>query len=74
MNTKELIAEISDLPLEERAKIIDNILQSLNATNTEIESAWVKVVEERLEEYEKGDVELIPADKVFKRLSEITKE
>jgi len=62
------------LPFEERAKIIDSILQSLNATSTEIESAWFNVVEERLEEYEKGDVEIIPTDKVIKRLSEITKE
>lgn len=73
MKTKELIAEISDLPVEERVIIAEKILQTLNAPSPVIESAWIKAVEKRVEEFENGDVGLIPAEIVFKSLREITK-
>ncbi len=74
MKTKDLIAEISDLPIEQRARIADQILQSLNATDPDIESAWIQEVEERVKEYEEGKVELIPAREVFKNLRDITEK
>ena len=74
MKTKELIAEISDLPVEQRARIADLILQTLNTPDPDIELAWIQEVEERVEEYEKGKVELIPVQEVFKSLREITRE
>jgi putative addiction module component (TIGR02574 family) len=72
MKNEELIAEISDLPVEQRARIADQILQTLNAPDPDIEASWIQEVEERAEEYEKGKVELIPASEVFKCLKEIT--
>jgi len=72
MKTKELIAEISDLPVEQRARIADLILQTLNTPDPDIELAWIQEVDERVEEYEKGNVELIPAQEVFKSLREMT--
>ena len=74
MKTKELIAEISDLPVEQRARIADLILQTLNTPDPDIELAWIQEVEERVEEYEKGKVELIPTKEVFKSLREITRK
>jgi putative addiction module component (TIGR02574 family) len=74
MKTKDLIAEISDLPVEHRAKIADQILQSLNAPDPEIESAWMQEVEKRIEEYEQGRVKLVPAKEVFKNLRDITEK
>lgn len=72
MKTKDLIAEISDLPVEQRARIADKILQTLNSQDPDIESAWIQKVEKRAEEYEQGKVELIPAREVFKKLRDIT--
>ena len=72
MKTKDLIAEISDLPVEQRARIADLILQTLNVPDPDIESAWIQEVDERVEEYEKGKVDLIPAPEVFKSLRDIT--
>ena len=74
MKTKELIAEISDLPVDQRARIADLILQTLNTPDLDIELAWIQEVDERVEEYEKGNVELIPAQEVFKSLREITRK
>lgn len=74
MKTKELIVEISDLPVEQRARIADHILQTLNAPDPDIELAWIQEVEERVEEYEKGKVKLIPAQEIFKSLREFTRK
>lgn len=74
MKTKDLIAEISDLPVEQRARIADQILQTLNRPDPDIESAWMQEVEKRVDEYEKGEVDLVPAREVFKSLRGITGE
>jgi putative addiction module component (TIGR02574 family) len=74
LKTKELIAEISDLPDEQRARIADLILQALNTPDPDIELAWIQEVEERVEEYKKGKVELIPVQEVFKSIREITRK
>jgi hypothetical protein len=74
MKTKDLIAEISDLPVEQRMRIADQILQTLNRPDPDIESAWIEEVEKRVESYEKGGVDLVPAREVFKTLRDITEE
>lgn len=74
MKTKDLIAEISDLPVEQRARIADQILQTLNTPDPDIESAWMQEVEKRVDEYDKGKVDLVPAREVFKSLRGITGE
>jgi len=65
MKTKELLAEISDLPVEERAKIADGILKTLNQPNPEIDVRWMEEVEQRANEVESGEVEMISGDEVM---------
>lgn len=72
MKTKQLIDEISDLPVDQRAEIADHILQTLNAPDPNVEKAWIQEVEARTEEYRQGKVKLIAADEVFKSLKAIT--
>lgn len=72
MKTKQLIDEISDLPVDQRAEIADKILQTLNAPDPNVEKAWIQEVEVRMEEYRQGKVKLIPAEEVFKSLRAIT--
>lgn len=74
MITKELIAEISDLPVEERAKAVDEILKTFNRPEPKIEKAWIKEVRRRKKQVESGEVELIPGEEVFKELRAITEE
>lgn len=40
MNAEQLIAEACNLPLEQRAMVVDRLLQTFSATNTEIDQAW----------------------------------
>lgn len=65
MKTSEIISELANLPVDERALIADSLLQTLNATQPEIEQAWLKLAEQRLTEISDGSVETLSAEAVF---------
>lgn len=64
-DTKEIIREAESLPVEERAKLVDSLLRSLNPTDAAIDRKWVAVAKRRLEELRSGKVKAVPADVVF---------
>ena len=68
MNTKELIDEVVSLPVEERAAVVDSLLQSLNQPETEIDKEWAIVAQRRLSELREGTVKGVPAEQVFERI------
>lgn len=68
MKTADIINELANLPVEERAFIADSLLQTLNHTQTEIEREWLEVAQQRLAEIEAGTVKTIPYDEVMSRL------
>jgi putative addiction module component (TIGR02574 family) len=68
MKTAELIDEVASLPVEERARVVDTLLRSLNAPESAIDSAWMEVAQRRLDELRAGRVEAVPGDAVFERI------
>lgn len=70
MKTKDLIAEVTSLPVEERAIIVDSILKSLNPPESEIDKKWKEVAIRRVQEIRSGNAELIPGDEVFRKIQE----
>lgn len=69
MNTEQLIAEACSLPLEQRAQVVERLLQSLSASNPEIDRAWLDLARRRQEEMASGKVSGIPGEEVFERIS-----
>lgn len=67
MKTKELIAEISDRPVSERAKIADAILKTLHQPTTDVEQAWLDEVNRRAKEVETGEVEMLSPEEFEQR-------
>ena len=65
MKTSEIISELANLPIDERALIADSLLQTLNATQPNIEQAWVKLAQQRLSEISTGKVQTLSAETVF---------
>jgi len=65
MKTSDIISELANLPVDERALIADSLLQTLNATQPEIEEAWLKLAQQRLTEISDGSVETLSAEVVF---------
>ena len=68
MNTKELIDEVVSLPVEERVRVADSILRSLNPPESAIDQQWASVAQRRLCELRSGGVHPIPGDEVFARV------
>lgn len=66
--TKRLIEEIESLPVDERIRVADSVLQSLNTTNREIEDVWIETAENRLRELKSGKVTPISEEQVFDKI------
>ena len=61
--------EALSLPANDRLGLVDKLLRSLNLpTQGEIDSLWAKEAERRLGEIDRGEVELIPGEKVFEKI------
>ena len=57
-DTKKILEKVENLSKDEKAYIVDQILQSIHEIDVEIEKNWVKVAEERLTEIREGTVSL----------------
>jgi putative addiction module component (TIGR02574 family) len=68
MKTKDLIAEAISLPVEERAVVVESILNSLNPPDPIVEKKWISVAKRRLSDLNSGAVEAVPGDEVFNRI------
>ena len=68
MKHGELIDEVVSLPVEERARLVDTLLRSLNAPESAIDSAWMEVARRRLDEIRSGAVQAIPGEEVLARV------
>lgn len=68
MKTHELIDEVASLPLEERAKVVDLLLQTFNRPDETHAAEWLAVAQRRLAELRSGQVQTIPGEEVFARI------
>ncbi len=68
MDTKKLIAEAALLPVEERARVVDSLLQSLDPSESGIDDSWSREALKRLDELRSGRVDAVPGQKVFDRI------
>ena len=57
------------LPREERAELVEKLLQSLNVpTQTEIACLWKREAEKRVRECEEGEIDAVDGKRVFKEI------
>ena len=68
MNTTELMNEAASLPLEERARLVDSLLQTLNPVDETVAAAWLATARRRLDELDSGRVAAVPGDAVFEKV------
>ena len=72
VNLNELRKAALALPPKSRAKLADELLQSLDkpksAEQAEIRAAWISEAEDRYRAYKKGQVKAIPADEVMRKV------
>lgn len=66
----ELISEAISLPVEIRLQLVEKLLQSLNPSHKDIDELWAVEAERRVGEIERGEVETVPGEEVFRKLRE----
>ncbi|WP_319764784.1 addiction module protein [Maridesulfovibrio sp.] len=52
----------------QRAELIESLLASFDSRRKSIDSKWAVEAESRIDAYEQGKVDSVPADEVFDRL------
>lgn len=71
MKTSELIAEAVALPVEERTRMAETLLSSLNPPESDVDAAWTAEARRRLDDLRQGRVEAIPGEAVFERVRQL---
>lgn len=73
MTLVELEEHARQLPPEERARLADLLLESLQeAPSAEIEAAWDREIEARIAAHERGESKTYPAEEVFAEARRLT--
>ncbi len=67
MTIDQIESEVLKLPEQDRARLVQRLLASLDADHAR-DQAWYDEAERRLAELESGDSAGIPADEVFEAL------
>jgi putative addiction module component (TIGR02574 family) len=67
--TQSIVDQALKLSLTERAAVAEQLLASLDeALDSDVEKAWQEEIQKRLEQIERGEVELIDSDTVMAEL------
>jgi putative addiction module component (TIGR02574 family) len=67
MSLPDIIEAALHLKPQERYIIIENLVQSLNQPNDEIDQAWVEESQKRFKAYKEGVVKTLPYEQVFNK-------
>jgi len=70
MKASVLLEEAVSLPVEERAHLVDCLLQTLNSPDANHAAAWSEVARRRLDELRSGNVVPTPGEVVFARIQQ----
>jgi putative addiction module component (TIGR02574 family) len=70
---KEIVQQAQALAAEERAKLAETLLESLQAPLSEIESAWAQEIEERVSAFDRGETQAYAAEDVFAEARRLTR-
>ena len=64
-----VLEEALKLTANERAEVVERLIASLDeAPDTDVEQAWQEEVQQRLQQIDRGEVELIDSDTVMAEL------
>ena len=64
---EKILKEASTLSPSERAECIDKLISTLDKSDQEIDSLWIREVEDRIDAYDKGKIKAISLDKVLQK-------
>jgi putative addiction module component (TIGR02574 family) len=65
--TYEILKEVLALKPEQKAKLIDKLLSSLDMPDKEMDELWAEEAESRIDAYERGKIRAVSLEKVFEK-------
>jgi putative addiction module component (TIGR02574 family) len=66
MSINELLEQALELKANDRSKLIDELLKSLDKPDIEIDEVWANEADNRLEAYRKGEIKAVPMEDILK--------
>jgi len=66
-HTEAILEQALALSPKDRAALVEKLLASLDQSDPVVEAPWAKEIEDRINAYEAGELEAIPAEAVFKK-------
>jgi putative addiction module component (TIGR02574 family) len=70
---EELSEKARSLTLEERARLAQELLESVERdADPDVQAAWETEIANRIAKYERGEAKLIPAEEVFAAARRLT--
>lgn len=69
----ELSQKARLLPPEERVRLAEELLSTVQETRPDVEAAWEEEIRRRIAEVEAGTAKLVPADEVFAEVRRLLK-
>ncbi len=70
---KEIEQQAQALAAEDRAKLAETLLESLQTPLSEIETAWAQEIEERVAAFDRGGTQAYAAEDVFAEARRLTR-
>lgn len=64
-NLKDIERQARTLAAEERAKLAESLLESLQSPLADIEAAWAREIEDRVAAFNRGEMTTYAAEDVF---------
>ncbi|WP_129776195.1 addiction module protein [Peristeroidobacter soli] len=62
---KQILEQARALSTEDRAKLVNSLLESPDSPQSDIEKAWAEEIEQRLAAFDRGEISAYPAEDVF---------
>lgn len=62
---EELSQKARALPVEDRVRLAEELLATVQEVDVDVEAAWEEEIRRRIAEIDSGTAKLIPADEVF---------
>ncbi len=70
---REIEQQAQALVAEDRAKLAETLLESLQAPLSDIETAWAQEIEERVAAFDRGETQAYAAEDVFAEARRLTR-
>jgi putative addiction module component (TIGR02574 family) len=68
ITTEILLRQAIQLPVNDRAALIEGLIVSLDKPDPSMDALWLKEAESRLDAYHLGEIDAIDAEQVFTEL------